>query len=403
MATVSAIGTNYNLPQYHGRVHLLTPSDTPFTTALMGTAPGGGELEAARTFEWQTVDLRAAAQNTVKDADRAGTGEHRSSSNVFNVIQTHREDVDLAYEKLAQISQFDGQNIGGDNPITDPEAFQIDLMWKQIKRDIEYSAINGTYELGDASTASKTRGILAAISTNSFDSSEVVATVDTSADDDDTVDTDEAHGLSVGDDFYFTDLTGGSNVEEDTRYYVTDVPSSTSFTFSATKGGSTVDFGSDITDGTVVKYAEPTEESVGDLMQSAWDNGGLSESEMGLLIVNSALKRWLTKVYVTDPGLETRSRSVGGANVETIDTDFGRLGIMLNRFVPQGTLLTVSLDQCKPHFRLVPGKGVMFAEPTAKAGASNASQLYASFGLEYGNEAAHAKDVGFTTNAPVAA
>lgn len=122
---------------------------------------------------------------------------------------------------------------------------------------------------------------------------------------------------------------------------------------------------------------------------------------MGLLICNSVAKRWLTKVFVKDKGLETRSRTVGGANVQVVDTDFGSLGIMLNRYIPQGTIATVSLDQCKPHFRLIPGKGVMFAEPTSKAGASNATQLYASVGLEYGNEASHAKLTNLTVNSPV--
>lgn len=330
MPTVSAIGTNFNLPNYHGRVHALTPSDTPFTTALMGTSVGGGQVEISqsRTFEWQTSDLRSAGQNTVVDADRAGTGEHRSRQNVFNVLQTHREDVDVAYERLAQTLQFDGQNIGGGNPITDEEAWQITQMWKQIKRDIEYSAINGSYVLpADNTTAAQTRGILEAITTNAFDPS--------------------------GD-----------------------------------SGTTTVSL---------------TEEDIGDAMQSAYDNGGLEESEMGLLIVNSVQKRWLSKIFVTDKGLEPRTRNVGGANVQEIETDFGRLGVMLNRYVPQDTVLVVSLDQCQPHFRLVPDKGIMFAEPVGKAGASNATQLYASFGLEYGNEASHAKIEFLTTDAPTSA
>ena len=403
MPTVAALGTSFNLPNYHGRVHPLTPSDTPFTTALMGMS-GGGEVDPARTFEWQTTDLRDAAQNTVVDGDRAGTGEHRSRSNVFNVLQTHREDVDVAYERLSAIGQFDGRNIAGDNPIVNEEAFQITQMWKQIKRDIEFSLINGTYVLpGSNSTAAQTRGILEAITTNAVDSSSQVATLATSANADDTFDTSSAHGLSVGDDFYITGLSGGSGIAASTRYYVTSTPTTTSFTASATKGGASLDFGSDVTAGNIFSYAEPNDQSLGDLMQSAWDNGGLQESEMGLLVVNSVMKRWLTKVFITDKSLETRSRSVGGANVQAIDTDFGPLGIMLNRYIPQGTVAAVSLDQCKMHFRNVPGKGVMFAEPVAKAGASNATQLYTSAGLEYGNEAAHAKNTGFTTNAPVAA
>ncbi|HEY7822347.1 MAG TPA: DUF5309 family protein [Acidimicrobiia bacterium] len=404
MPTVNALLTNFNGPNYHGLVHQTTPSDTPFTTALMGTAVGGGEAVInSRTFEWQTFDLRAAGQNTVVDGDSAGTGEHRSRQNVFNVLQTHREDIDVAYERLAQIGQFDGQNISGGNPVSDEEAWQLTQMWKQIKRDIEFSLINGSYVLpADNNTAAQTRGILEAITTNVEDASEEVATLATSAAADDIFDTDAAHGLAVGDDFYLTDLSGGAGLSEDTRYYVTSVPTSTSFTASATKGGASLDWTTDITDGNVVKYGEPDEESVGDLMQSAYDNGGLQESSMGLLIVNSGLKRWLTKIFVKDKNIETRTRNIGGANVQVVETDFGQLGIMLNRYIPQGTLAAVSLDQCKPHFRFVPGKGVMFSEPLGKDGASNKTQLYASVGLEYGFEAAHAKNEFFTANAPAA-
>lgn len=399
MATVSALGTNYNLPNYHGRVHQLTPSDTPFTTALMGTS--GLEIETARTFEWTTFDLRTAAQNVVVDGDSAGTPENRSRGNVFNVLQTHREDVGVSYERLAQYGQFDGQNINAGPNVVDEAAWQIEQMWKQIKRDIEYSLINGSYVLpGDNGTAAQTRGILEAISTNALDSSTIVATLATSAAADDIIDTDAAHGLSVGDDIYFTNLSGGTGISEDTRYYVISVPTTTSFQFSATKGGSAVNFTTDATDGNVHQYAEPTVQSVESLMQSAYDNGGLIESEMGLLIVNSGLKRWLTKVFVHDTGLNVRSRSVGGANVEVIETSFGQLGIMLNRYIPQGTLAAVSLDQCKLHVREIPGKGVMFAEPLGKDGASDKTQLYTSTGLEYGNESAHAKDTGFTANSP---
>lgn len=404
MATVNALLTNFNGPNYHGRLHPLTSADTPFLTALMGTAAGGGRAEQARTFEWSTYDLRDAGQNTVVDGDSAGTGEHRSRSNVFNVIQTHREDIDISYERLAQIQQFDGQNIGGGNAVTDEEAWQITQMLKQVKRDQEYSAINGAYVLPSTNgSAATTRGILAAITTNVVDAATEVATLATSAESDDVLDTDAAHGLVAGDDFYITDLAGGTGISEDTRYFVLTAPTATSLTFSATKGGAAVTWTTDATDGTIYQYGDPDDETINGVMQSAFDNGGLIESEMGLLIVGSALKRWITKLYVTDKSLETRSRSVGGANVETIITPFGTLGVMLNRYMPDGVAATVSLDQCQPVHRFIPNKGVTFVEALGKDGASNKSQVYSSFGLEYGNEAAHGKVIGLTANAPTSA
>lgn len=400
MPTVAEMGTSFNLPNYRGRVHQLTPSDTPFTTALLGTAFGGGQVTASRTFEWQTFDLREADQRTVVDGDRVGTPEHRSRGNVFNVLQTHREDVDLSYEKLAQIGQFDGQNITGPNPVVNEEAWQLTQRWKEIKRDIEFSLLNGVYTLPvNNSTPARTRGIDQAIVTNRVNAggATIAATLNDSGN---TVGA-TAHGLANGTGVILSDIVTVTTLEAGVVYYVVNSAANT-FQLSATRGGAPITIDDDGT--AVVQPLRPiTEHTLGDVMQSAWDAGGLQEADMRLLIVNSIQKRWLTQVYVTSKGLETRTRNVGGASVEVITTDFGEVGVMLNRYLPQHRLLTVSLEQCQPWFRFIPGKGVMFAEPTAKNGASNASQLYTSIGLEYGNEAAHGAIDNATVTPPVAA
>lgn len=59
--------------------------------------------------------------------------------------------------------------------------------------------------------------------------------------DDNVVTTGAAHGLAVDDVIEFTSLTGGTGASANTQYFVISVPSSTTFTFSATKGGSAVD------------------------------------------------------------------------------------------------------------------------------------------------------------------
>src|SRR5690606_17500492 len=84
------------------------------------------------------------------------------------------------------------------------------------------------------------------------------------------------------------------------------------------------------------------------------------------------------------------NRNVGGVNVQTVETDFGRLGIMMDRHVPQDTIIVCSLEQLRPVFLNIPGTGVMFEEPLAKTGASDEVQLYGEIGLEDGNEKAHA-------------
>src|SRR5690606_41885150 len=55
--------------------------------------------------------------------------------------------------------------------------------------------------------------------------------------------------------------------------------------------------------------------------------------------------------------------------VQVIETDFGRLNLMLNRHMPADTVAVVSLEQCAPVYHEIPGKGHFFAEPLALTGA----------------------------------
>lgn len=139
-----------------------------------------------------------------------------------------------------------------------------------------------------------------------------------------------------------------------------------------------------------------TELAVLDTMQDVWDNGGIQEDEGRTLMTNSSQKRKLTQIFVTDKGYQEETRTIGGVRVQTIETDFGTLNIMLNRYMPQDAISVTSLEMCKPRVLLIPGKGFMFLEPLAKTGASDKAQLYGEIGLEYGNERQHGKVVNLS-------
>ncbi len=141
-----------------------------------------------------------------------------------------------------------------------------------------------------------------------------------------------------------------------------------------------------------------TEGDVNDIFQLAYDNGGMQEGETRVLIGGSGMKRQLTKIFLTDHDLQPLSRSVGGVNLQSVETDFGSAGIMVDRHMPADVLLAVSLEECAPRFLEIPGKGHFFWEPLSKTGASENSQLYGEIGLEYGNERKHAKLTGVGTN-----
>jgi hypothetical protein len=140
-----------------------------------------------------------------------------------------------------------------------------------------------------------------------------------------------------------------------------------------------------------------SETMVLDLMQMVWTNGGIQTSETATIMCNAWQRRQLTDIFITKKNYREETRNVGGVSVTTIETDFGRLGVMLNRYMPANAISVVSLEQCAPVFLRVPGKGFLFVEPLSKTGANDAFQIYGEIGLRYGNERAHGKITGLTT------
>jgi len=389
MSGITGLGTTYNLPNYTGILYALTPEETPFFSAIGGLSAGGQTTSPA--FEWQTSDLRAAAQPANVEGATAPTAQGRVRGNVSNLVQIHQEKVSVSYSKIAAVGAKAGINNEAVNPVRSEVDWQVEQMLKQMVRDIEYSFVNGVYQApSDNTTGRKTRGLLAACSTNvqsTAATGTALPTVTATASTDKVNST--GHGLSNGDTVVFTALTGGAGLTTDTTYYVVN-KATNDFQVALTKGGSAVDITTDASAATAYKAASLTTTHVDDLLQSVYDNGGISDQGTATIMVNSVPKRALSKAYASAYGkFQETSRNVGGVNLTTLETDFGTLNVMLNRFMPQHKLAVVSLDQCMPVFLEVPGKGHFFAEPLAKTGASDDVQLYGEVGLAYGSEKSH--------------
>ena len=136
-----------------------------------------------------------------------------------------------------------------------------------------------------------------------------------------------------------------------------------------------------------------TSEDLLDAMQLAYDNGGIMVEETRTLICGSKRKRDLSREFINadSAGYRNDDRNVGGVNVQVIETDFGKVNIMLDRHVPDDAIIIASLEQLAPVFLPIPGKGHFFREELAKIGSSTAYQLYGEIGLKYGNEINHAR------------
>ncbi|MFD0853515.1 DUF5309 family protein, partial [Actinomadura adrarensis] len=184
-------------------------------------------------------------------------------------------------------------------------------------------------------------------------------------------------------------LTGGAVgvLKPDDIYYVIGATTDT-YQLARKPGGAAIAFA---TDGGATTYglAPVTEDMVQTLLQDVWESGGIQVSETATVMVGGTLKRSLTEIFITRKNYQEQTRNVGGVSVMTIETDFGRLNVMLNRHMPTSVLQVVSLDECAPAFLPIPGKGFLFTEPISKVGAADRFQLYGEIGLRYGNEKAH--------------
>lgn len=311
MAAVSGQGTTYNLPNYHGELYTVTPTETPFLSAIGGLS--GGKRTKSVEFEWQTVDRRSSTvNNTALEGAAAPTGVARSRSNVSNVVEIHQSAVEVSYTRQAATGMYSGINIGmDDNPVNDELTMQIMAELQSMAVDVEMSFLTGAYQKpGNNSTARHTRGVLTAIATN-------------------------------------VNANGGT-------------PRAISKTIIDTT------------------------------LATMFGNGAPLTLDSTVFMTGPAEKVNLSNLYSTATlSQPTMSRTIAGYSFDTIVTDFGTFAVMLDRWMPAGQIGIIDLSVCAPVWLEIPAKGLLFAEPIAKTGASEKWQLYGEVGLEYGPETYH--------------
>lgn len=394
MGVLAEQGDNYNLPNYTGALFQVTPSDTPFLSAIGGLA--GAEVVNDTRFSWETFDLDVPSAYTgiVEGAD-AQTAEARTRSQVYNVVEIHQRTIDIAYSKMGATQQLSGVATGGaSNPVTDEVDWQVQQALRAVAMQADYNFLNGTYQLPvNNSTGRQTRGLLAAISSNTAAYGTASANDLTATASSDVIN-ETSTGRSNGDAIVFTAATGAAGITVGQVYYVVS-KTTNAFKVATRKGGTAVNITSD---GTAMQYTlltDLTKAHVDDLLQSVYESGGITMQDTATLVCNGTLKRGISEAYATAGQTPPRDRRVGGVAVDTIVTDFGTLSVMVDRYMPHDTLLVASLEQCRAKVLNVPGKGSgFFVEPLAKVSAANRMQLYGEIGLQYGNEAAHGKATG---------
>lgn len=391
MAGITGLGTTFNLPNYHGELIAITPADTPLLSAAGGLS--GGLQTTSPSFEWQTEDLRSPEIRQRLEGADAPASEERVRANVENVAQIFHESVQTSYTKQAATGQYATPGAapfysadGTPNPVADEHGHQIALALKTIALDVNYAFWHGIKNKPTTNAgARQTAGLLSVIQSSRVAVGEIVAAATAT----DTITA--THAFSNGDKVVFTSVGAATGIRQDRVYYVVGIATTVSFKVAATLGGAPITLGTAVV--SVIKAGTVLDvDGVNILLQSVFDNGGITEQGTATLFTSSRQKRALTKAYATAYGttnLLMQTRNVGGVSVDTIITDFGTLNVAIDRALPPDALAVVSLEQVAPVFLDIPGKGVLFEEELAKTGSALKSQVYGEIGLKYGNERAH--------------
>ena len=303
-----AVATTFTCPNYSGMLYTKSNRSTPFLNSI-------GAAVVSRSVEFpvnQEYSLGNAAQPAISETASltAPTPATVTRSQAYNVCQIFHEAVGTSYAHASNMGYMSGLNRAGQEPDPQDELdWQIARAMDKIAANINYTFLNGAYnKAATDAQVNKTRGIIAAISTN-----KVYAAT--------------AHTLSKA--------------------------------------------------------------ILRNLFKTVFDSNGIVDGTV--LFMNAATKIALTALYEdsTSAFILPNSRTVGGANIETLVTDFGTVGVSVDRMMPDENILLANIDVCRPVEMIVPNKGNFFYEELSKTGAGTTGQIFGQIGLDYGPEWFH--------------
>lgn len=166
MANVNGMGTVFNLPNFAGQLYTATPAVTPFLNLIRGNAVKTDNFQFATGVEYSH---QAAAQPAISETASltAPTAISYVRSQNTNVTQIFQERVSVSYAKQSSGGRLSGVSSSMQGNCAPNELdFQTARALEKMARDVEYTFLNGTYQLAaNAGQANKTRGMLAAAGT----------------------------------------------------------------------------------------------------------------------------------------------------------------------------------------------------------------------------------------------
>lgn len=137
-----------------------------------------------------------------------------------------------------------------------------------------------------------------------------------------------------------------------------------------------------------------TQENFEGAIKKMYDAGAYLENMY--VFVNSNEKVALSRIYNDQKGFGMpASRTEAGINIMTVLTDFCTLNIVLDPFIPEGTILIADMNYIKAVGFNTKGSNFYFEE-IAKNGAAYEEMFYGNISLDYGPAFVHGKITGIT-------
>lgn len=141
---------------------------TPLFNMLGSVQSGSREFVCGSEYELGSASQPAISETASLTAPTPSFTERTQAKNVTQIFQ---RSIAVTYRKMSDTETLTGLNLEGlANNVPSETAFQLANRLAEIRNDIEYTILNGVYNLSiSADTIDKTRGLGAAITTNVID------------------------------------------------------------------------------------------------------------------------------------------------------------------------------------------------------------------------------------------
>jgi len=130
---------------------------------------------------------------------------------------------------------------------------------------------------------------------------------------------------------------------------------------------------------------------VDEILREMADNGAVFQNMV--MFCGAFQKQKVSDVY----GFAPTDRNVGGLNIQQIETDFAKIGIVWAPQMPAATLLIADMSVCAPVFCPYEGQTIFWTDAGMVA-AKKGGFYYTQFGLDYGPEEYHGTITSLATS-----